>query len=69
MMAMSDFASDVDSEPGGPSLPSGVHLVMPDLADSDSVLQVSDYVNFGVPRSGATSPRVRECDGDVRFRR
>ena len=28
--AMSDFAGDVDSEPGELSLPSGVHLDMPD---------------------------------------
>ena len=55
---MTDFAGDDDSEPGGPSLPSGVHLVMPDCADGDGVLQVSDYVNFGEPRSGATSPGV-----------
>ena len=50
-MAMSDFASDVDSEPGGPSLPSGVHLDMPDFVDS--VSQVSDCVNFGEPESGS----------------
>ena len=48
-MAVSDFASDVDSEPGGPSLPSGVHLDMPYFADSDSVLQVSDCVQIGGP--------------------
>ena len=56
MMTISDFASVVDPEPGGPSLPSGVYLVMPDCADSDGVLQVSAYVNFGELRSGATSP-------------
>ena len=56
MMAMSDFASVVDSEPGGPSLPSRVHLDMPNCADSDSLSQVSDYVNFGKPRSWTTSP-------------
>ena len=27
--AISDFAGDDDSEPGGPSLPSGVHLDKP----------------------------------------
>ena len=54
--AMSDFAGDVDSEPDEPSLPSGVHLYMPDFADSDSVSHVSDYLNFGEPRSGTTSP-------------
>ena len=53
--AMSDFASVVDSEPNEPSLPS-VHLDMPDCADSDSVSQVSDCVNFGKPRSATTSP-------------
>ena len=55
-MAASDFACDVDSEHGGPSLPSGFHLDMPDFADNDSVSQVSDYVNFGEPRPGTTSP-------------
>ena len=54
--AMSDFAGDVNSEPDEPSLPSGVHLDIPDFSDSDGVSQVSDYVNFGEPRSGATSP-------------
>ena len=54
--AMSDFAGDIDSEPDEPSLPSGVHLYMPDSADSDSVSQVSDNVNFGEPRSETTSP-------------
>ena len=54
--AMSDFAGDVDSEPDEPSLPSGVHLDMPDFADCDGVSQMSDYVNFGEPRSGTTSP-------------
>ena len=53
---MSDFASDVDSEPGEPSLPSGVHLDMPYFADSDSVSQVSDCVNFGEPESGTFPP-------------
>ena len=53
---MSDFVGDVDSAPDETSLPSGVHIDMPDFADSDGVLQVSDYVNFGEPRSGATSP-------------
>ena len=55
-MATSDFTADVDLEPGEPSLPSGVHLDMPDFADSDSVSQVSHFVNFGVPMSGTTSP-------------
>ena len=54
--AMSDFASDVDSEPNEPSLPSGVHLDMPDCADSVCASQVSDCVNSGKPRSGTTSP-------------
>ena len=54
--AMSDFASDVDSEPDEPSLPPGVHLDRPDFADSDGVSQVSDYVNVGEPMSGTTSP-------------
>ena len=55
MITMSDFTSVVDSEPGGPSLPSGVHLDMTNCADSDSLSQVSDSVNFGEPRSGTTS--------------
>ena len=33
--AMSDFASVADSGPNEPSLPSGVHLDMPDCADGD----------------------------------
>ena len=56
MMTVSDFASVIDSEPVGPSLSSGVHLDMPNCADSDSLSQVSDYVYFGEPRSGTTSP-------------
>ena len=69
--AMSDFAGDVDSEPDEPSLPSGVHLDMLDCADSDSVSQVSDYVTFGEPRSGTTSPEsgyvtaISDFAGDV----
>ena len=39
--------SDVDSESGGPSLPSGAHSDMADLVDIDSVSQVLDYVIFG----------------------
>ena len=56
MMVMSHFASDVDSEPGGPFLPSGVHFDMPDYAGTDSVSRMSDSVNFGEPMSGTTSP-------------
>ena len=56
MITKSDFASVVDSEPGGPSLPSGAHLDMPNCADSDNLSQVSDSVNFGEPRTGMTSP-------------
>ena len=56
VLAMSDFAVDSDVELGEPSLPSGFHLDMPYFADSDDVSQVSDYVNFGEPRSGTTSP-------------
>ena len=54
--AISDFASDVDSDPGGPSLSSGVHLDIPDCASNVSVSQMSDSVKFDVPRSGTTSP-------------
>ena len=70
--AMSDFAGDVDSEPGEPSLPSGVHLDMPDFADCDGVSQVSDYVNFSAPRPGTTSPvsgsvtALTGVDSDIR---
>ena len=35
---MSDVVGDVDSAPDKPSLPSGVHVDMPDFADSDRVL-------------------------------
>ena len=68
MMAMSDFASDVDLEPGETSLPTGVHLDMPDFADSDSVSQVSDYVNFGEQEAGTFSPESGSMMAIVRFR-
>ena len=45
--AMSDFASDSDSESGGPSLPWGVHSDMADLDDIDSVSQLLECVGFG----------------------
>ena len=46
-MAVSDFASDVDSESGWPSLPSEVHSEMADFDDIDSVSQVTGCVGFG----------------------
>ena len=56
VMAMSDFAGDIDAEPGEPFLPSGVYLDMPDFADADNVSQVPDCVSFGEPGSGTISP-------------
>ena len=56
LMAMSDFAGDIDPEPGDPLLPSGINLDMPNFADIDDVSQVPDCVNFGEPRSGTSSP-------------
>ena len=53
MTAMSDFASDVDSGPNEPSLPSGVHLDMPDCAGGDCVSQVTDCVDFGCVTAGS----------------
>ena len=47
VMAMSDFADDIDAELGEPSLPSGVHLDMPDLTDVDNVSQAPEYASFG----------------------
>ena len=53
---MSEFVSDIDHGPGGPILPSGVHLDMPDFADIDNVSQVFEFVSFGEPGSGTISP-------------
>ena len=53
VLAMSDFAGDIDAEPGGPLLLSGVHLDMPDYADVSSVSRVPDCVDFGEPGSGS----------------
>ena len=57
-MAMSDFAGDIDAEPGEPSLPSGVHLDMPDLADVDNVSQAPECASFGELGSGTISPEA-----------
>ena len=69
--AMSDFASDGDSESGGPSLPMGVHSDMPDFDDIDSTLQMTECVGFG-DRGGLVClerfPGVRKSDGGVGFR-
>ena len=46
VMAMSDFACDIDAEPGEPFLPSGVHLDMPDYADGDNVLRSAGLREF-----------------------
>ena len=55
--------------PGEPFLPSGVHLDMPGFADIDSVSQVPECISFSEPGVRDVLPGVRECDGDVRFRR
>ena len=57
VLAMSDFAVDIDVELGGPSLPSGVHLDMPDLADVDNVSQAPECASFGEPETRTMSPR------------
>ena len=69
VVAMSDFAVDIDAEPGEPFLPSGVHLDMPDFADVDNVSHALECVSFGEPGFRDGVPGVRECVGDVRFRR
>ena len=56
VMAMSDFGGDIDSEPGEPFLPSGVHLDIPDFADIDNVSQVPECVSLGELGSGTISP-------------
>ena len=57
VMAMSDFAGDIDVEPGEPSLPSRADLDMPDLADVDNVSQAPECASFGEPESRTMSPR------------
>ena len=61
VMAMSDFADDIDAEPSDPFLPSVVHLDMPDFADVDNVLQAPECVSFGEPGSGTMSPGPGMC--------
>ena len=56
VMAMSDFADDINTKPNEPFLPSGIHLDMPDLADIDNVLQAPECASFGEPGSGTMSP-------------
>ena len=56
VVAMSDFADDIDPGPGEPLLSSGVRLDMPGFADIDNVSQVPDCVSFGEPGSGTISP-------------
>ena len=53
---MSDFAVDIEAEPGEAVLPSGVHLDMPDFADIDNMSQAPECVSFGEPGSGMVSP-------------
>ena len=54
---MSDFAGDIDAEPGERSLPSWVHLDMSDFADSDSVSQVCRSASVSVNRGPGRSPQ------------
>ena len=61
---MSDFAGGVGPEPGGPFLPSGVLLGVPDFADVDSVSRVPDCVDFGEPRSGVVVAKS-DFAGDI----
>ena len=62
---MSDFASDSDSESGGPSLPSGVHSDMADLDDIDSVLQLPECVGFGDLRLHCSSGKIPPESGSL----
>ena len=68
-MTMSDFTNNINTEPGEPFLPSGVHLDMPDYADVGSVSRVPDCVSFSEPGSGTVSPESGNMRCDVRFRR
>ena len=56
VLAMSDFAGDIDADPGEPVLPPGVHLDMPDFADVDNVSQAPECISFGELGSGTISP-------------
>ena len=56
MMAMSDFAGDIEQGPGVPSLPSGININMPDVDDVGDVSHVPECVCVGDPRSGTISP-------------
>ena len=55
---MSDFADDIDAEFGEPSLPSGVHLDIPDLTDVDNVSQAPECASFGELESGTIYPEA-----------
>ena len=57
-MEVSDFASDVDSESGGPSLPTGVHSDMTDFDDIDSASQMTECVGFGDPGLPGLSGKI-----------
>ena len=64
--AMSDFASDGDSEPnesGGPSLPTGVHSDMTDFVDNAS--QMTECVGFGDSGLPCSSGKIPPESGYV----
>ena len=66
VLAMADFAVDVDAELGEPSLPSGVHLDTP----TSLILTMCCWrrsAPVSVKRGPGRCPQVRECVSDVRL--
>ena len=59
VVAMSNFAGDIDPGPGESLLPSGVHLDMPDFAVIDNVSHVLECISSGELGSGTISPESR----------
>ena len=62
---MSDFASDVDSESGGPSSSMGVHSDMTDFDDIDSASQMTECGGFGDPALSCSSGKYPPESGYV----
>ena len=61
ILAMPDFVSDFDPEPGEPLLDSGVGLDMPHFASDCDILQIQDFECAINPGHGETSPE----SGDI----
>ena len=55
MLAMSDFISDFDPEPGEPLLHSGISLFMPNFTGDVDILQVPNFVSVSDPGPGKIS--------------